>query len=74
MVKYRRNNSREEENNYKGGGEVAKIEEKFIVNLKGKQYRRTKVHFTHQNKLKSIKTELIQIPTKKNNNQCIISY
>jgi len=53
---------------------VAKIEEKFIVNLKGKQFVTYEglLDLAHQNKLKSIKTELIQIPTKENNNQCIM--
>lgn len=53
---------------------MAKIEEKFIVNLKGKQFVTYEglLDLAHQNKLKSIKTELIQIPTKENNNQCIM--
>lgn len=53
---------------------MAKIKEKFIVNLKGKQYVTYEglLDLAHQNKLKSIKTELIQIPTKENNNQCIM--
>jgi hypothetical protein len=53
---------------------VVKIEEKFIVNLKGKQFVTYEglLDLAHQNKLKSIKTELIQIPTKENNNQCIM--
>lgn len=53
---------------------MAKIDERFIVNLRGKQFVTYEglLDLAHQNKLKSIKTELIQIPSKENNNQCIM--
>lgn len=53
---------------------MSKVDERFIVNLKGKQFVTYEglLDLAHQNKLKSIKTELIQIPTKENNNQCIM--
>lgn len=53
---------------------MVKIDERFIVNLRGKQFVTYEglLDLAHQNKLKSIKTELIQIPSKENNNQCIM--
>ena len=53
---------------------MAKINENFIVNLQGKDFVTYEglLDLAHQMKLKSIKTELIQLPTKENNNQCIM--
>lgn len=53
---------------------MAKIDEKFIVNLQGKEFVTYEglLDLAHQNGLKSITTELIQIPSKENNNTCIV--
>ena len=53
---------------------MAKIDERFIVELQGKQFVTYEglLDLAHQMKLKSIKTEIVQFPTKENNNQCIV--
>lgn len=53
---------------------MASINEKFIVNLQGKDFVTYEglLDLAHQKGLKSIKTEIIQLPTNENNNQCII--
>lgn len=52
----------------------SKIDEKFIVNLQGKDFVTYEglLDLAHRNGLKGMKTELIQIPTKENNNTCIV--
>lgn len=51
-----------------------KIDKKFIVNLQGKDFVTYEglLDLAHQNGLKGIETELIQIPSTENNNTCII--
>lgn len=50
------------------------IDKKFIVNLQGKDFVTYEglLDLAHQKGLISIKTELIQLPTKENGNQCIM--
>jgi hypothetical protein len=52
----------------------SKIDEKFIVNLQGKDFVTYEglLDVAHQLKLSSIETELIQIPSSENGNQCIV--
>lgn len=53
---------------------MAELNKEFIVNLKGKEFVQYGglIDLAHQMKLKSITTELIQLPNKDNGNQCII--
>ena len=53
---------------------MAKIDEKFIVNLQEKQFVTYEglLDLAHQKGLKGIETELIQTPNKDNNNTCIV--
>lgn len=53
---------------------MSKIDSKFIVNLQGKSFVTYNglVDLAHQMELKSITTEIIQLPTTENNNQCIV--
>ena len=53
---------------------MAKIDEKFIVNLQEKQFVTYEglLDLAHQKGLKGIETELIQTPNKENNNTCIV--
>ena len=53
---------------------MAKIDEKFIVNLQGKEFVTYEglLDLAHQKGLKGIETELIQAPSKENNNTCIV--
>lgn len=53
---------------------MANINEKFIVNLKGKDFVTYEglLDLAHQGELQEIKTELIQLPAKENGNQCIV--
>ncbi len=53
---------------------MAKIDERFIVELQGKQFVTYEglLDLAHQMKLNSIKTEIVQFPTQQNNNQCIM--
>lgn len=50
------------------------VDSKFIVNLKGKEFVQYEglLDLAHQGELQEIKTELIQLPTKDNGNQCIV--
>ena len=52
---------------------MAEINKEFIVNLQGKEFITYPglMDLAHQMKLQSIATELIQIPSSENNNQCI---
>ncbi len=52
---------------------MANIDKKFIVNLQGKEFVTYEglLDVAHQMKLKSIETELIQIPNSENGNTCI---
>lgn len=54
--------------------QLSKIDSKFIINLKGKEFVTYDgiLDLAHQLKLKSIETELIQIPDDSNNNNCIV--
>lgn len=53
---------------------MAEIDKKFIVNLQGKEFVMYEglLDVAHQMKLKSIRTELVQIPTQDNGNTCIM--
>lgn len=53
---------------------MGNIDKKFIVNLQGKEFVTYEglLDVAHQLKLKSIETELIQIPSPENGNQCIV--
>lgn len=53
---------------------MAKIDEKFIVNLQGKDFVTYEglLDLAHQKGIKGMVTELIQIPSKDNNNTCIV--
>lgn len=53
---------------------MSKIDSKFIINLRGKEFITYEglLDLAHQLKLKSIETELIQIPAEENNNNCIV--
>lgn len=53
---------------------MSKIDDKFIINLKGKDFVTYEglLDLAHQKGLKGMKTELIQIPSKDNNNTCIV--
>lgn len=53
---------------------MGNIDKKFIVNLQGKEFVTYEglLDVAHQLKLKSIETELIQIPSSENGNQCIV--
>lgn len=53
---------------------MANIDKKFIVNLQGKEFVTYEglLDLAHQLKLSSIETELIQIPSSGNGNQCIV--
>lgn len=50
------------------------VPEKFIINLKGKQFISYEglLHLGHTVGIKSIVTELVQIPSNDNNNTCIV--
>lgn len=52
---------------------MANIDKKFIVNLQGKEFVTYEglLDVAHQMKLKSIETDLIQIPNSENGNTCI---
>lgn len=54
--------------------QLSKIDPKFIINLRGKEFVAYDglLDLAHQLKLKSIETELIQIPDDSNNNNCIV--
>lgn len=51
-----------------------KINEKFIINVQGTNFVKYEglLDFAHQKGLKSIKTEIIQLPNPENNNTCIV--
>ena len=53
---------------------MANIDKKFIVSLQGKEFVTYEglLDVAHQLKLSSIETELIQIPSSENGNQCIV--
>ena len=53
---------------------MAELNKEFIVNLKGKDFVQYGglVDLAHQMELKSITTELVQLPNDDNKNQCII--
>ena len=53
---------------------MADLNKSFIVNLQGKDFVTYNglVDLAHQMKLKSITTEIIQLPTEENGDQCII--
>ena len=53
---------------------MANIDKKFIVKLQGKEFVTYEglLDLAHQLKLSSIETELIQIPSSENGNQCIV--
>lgn len=53
---------------------MAELKKEFIVNLKGKEYVTYEglLDVAHQMKLHSIETELVQVPTKENNDICIV--
>ncbi len=53
---------------------MSKLKKEFIVDLKGKEFVTYEglLDVAHQMKLHSIHTELIQIPSKENNNTCIV--
>lgn len=53
---------------------MTKLDERFIVNLQGKNFVTYEglLDLAHQMKLKSIKTEIIQLPTTENNQRCIM--
>lgn len=53
---------------------MSKIDKQFIVNLQGKDFVTYEglLDLAHQEGLTSIKTELVQLPTQDNNNQCIM--
>ena len=53
---------------------MANIDKKFIVNLQGKEFVTYEglLDLAHQLKLSSIETELIQVPSSGNGNQCIV--
>lgn len=53
---------------------MAELNKEFIVDLKGKKFVTYNglIDLAHQMKLKSITTEIIQLPNKENGNQCII--
>lgn len=53
---------------------MAELNKKFIVNLQGKDFITYPglIDLAHQMKLKSITTEIIQLPNEDNNNQCIV--
>lgn len=53
---------------------MSKIDKRFIVQLQGKDFVTYEglLDLAHQNKLKTMKTEIIQFPTSENNNQCIV--
>lgn len=53
---------------------MASIDKKFIVKLQGKDFVTYEglLDLAHQKGLISIKTELVQLPNKENNNQCIM--
>jgi hypothetical protein len=53
---------------------MANIDKKFVVKLQGKEFVTYEglLDVAHQMELKSIETELIQIPNSENGNQCIV--
>lgn len=53
---------------------MAKIDKKFIVNLKGNDFVTYEglLDLAHQGELQEIRTELIQLPNNENGNQCIV--
>lgn len=53
---------------------MAKLDKKFIVNLKGKEFVEYGglIDLAHQLELKSIQTDIVQFPTTENGNQCIV--
>jgi hypothetical protein len=53
---------------------MAKVDDNFIVELQGKQFVTYEglLDLAHQKGLKGIKTELLQAPSKENNNTCIV--
>lgn len=50
------------------------IDKKFIVNLKGKDFVTYEglLDLAHKGEIQEIRTEVIQLPTKENGNQCIV--
>ena len=53
---------------------MAELNKEFLVNLQGKDFVTYNglIDLAHQMKLKSITTEIIQLPNEDNNNQCIV--
>lgn len=53
---------------------MTNIDRKFIINLQGKDYVTYEglLDLAHQKGLKGIKTDIIQLPNKENNGQCIM--